>query len=420
MPSTKKKSPASAAKKKTPATTKNKNSVKKSGKKKAVITVNDGSYLQTNNMEGVSSQISVSTVTDNAVSHQCSQEATSASTSQAILAMLQKLDASNQALSKRMDLFERQAAVSSTPLSSPTSQQSGTVNTVSQLQGRAAASATQASSALNQHLTTMKQGSADQLPMIRTQGLQSSHRSVGFPTQEARDAMAPKLDVMRSIPSISSAVSQLLAHYDDQADQEALPGKGYTVRKKSGRYNVTDNPIANPQFRWPNEGLVSNSHLKKPPYDDLSMAQWISGQINNVLLIEDPVIVRNVLTQVAMAMKDAITLPWPAVRSAWAVSMSEVEEGRLGWADSTQWALNRISNSQLAVLNSHTTTSGGQRSKICRFYNEGNCNNEGHHGIYRHFCAHCHKQGRSLMHPEIRCMSRSAGRIQDQKQTATK
>ena len=85
MPSTRKKSPASAAKKKTPATTKNKNSVKKSGKKKTVITVNDGSYLQSNNMEGVSSLIGVSTVTDNAVSHQCNQETTSVSTNQAIL-----------------------------------------------------------------------------------------------------------------------------------------------------------------------------------------------------------------------------------------------------------------------------------------------------------------------------------------------
>ena len=28
-------------------------------------------------------------------------------------------------------------------------------------------------------------------------------------------------------------------------------------------------------------------------------------------------------------MKDAVTLPWPGVRSAWAVSMSEIDEGRL-------------------------------------------------------------------------------------------
>ena len=252
---------------------------------------------------------------------QSDQQAMLMSTNQAILAMLQKLDASNQVLTKRMDDFERQGAVNSTPLASPTSQQQGDAHTVSQQQGRAVASATQASSVVNQGLPINKSGNAGGVPMVQAEAFQNIPRGSGVPTYEARDAVAPRLDVMRSVPSISSAVSQLLARYDDQADQEGLPGKGYGVRKKSGRYNVTDNPIANPQFRWPNEGLVSNSHLKKPPYDDLSMAQWISGQLNNILLIEDNTTARNVLTQVAMAMKDAVTLPWPAVKSAWAVSM---------------------------------------------------------------------------------------------------
>ena len=49
-------------------------------------------------------------------------------------------------------------------------------------------------------------------------------------------------------------------------------------------------------------------------------------------------------------------MPWPAVRSAWAVSMTEVEEGRLTWDDTTQWALNRVSSSQIAVLNSQNVS----------------------------------------------------------------
>ena len=108
-------------------------------------------------------------------------------------------------------------------------------------------------------------------------------------SQVAKDSVAPRLEVMRSIPSISSAVSQLLAHYDDQANQDAMPGNGPNYRKKSGRYNITDTSVVGPQFRWVNEGLISNSHLKKPTYDDLNMAQWVSGQLNNVLLIEDNV-----------------------------------------------------------------------------------------------------------------------------------
>ena len=80
--------------------------------------------------------------------------------------------------------------------------------------------------------------------------------------QVARDAVVPKLDVMGSIPSVSSAVSRLLAQYDDQADHEALPGKTSNIKKRPGRYNVTDTSTVSPQYRLPNEGLVSNSHIK--------------------------------------------------------------------------------------------------------------------------------------------------------------
>ena len=62
-------------------------------------------------------------------------------------------------------------------------------------------------------------------------------------------------------------------------------------------------------------------------------------------------------------MKDAVLLPWQAVRSAWAVSMTE---GWLGWADATQWSLNRISSSQLAVMNSQNASSVSQKIRICK------------------------------------------------------
>ena len=175
-----------------------------------------------------------------------------------------------------------------------------------------------------------------------------------------------------------------------------------------------------PQFRWPNEGLVTASHFKKPAYDDLSLAQWVSGQLANILQIEDHLLARNVLIQMAASMKDAVSLPWAAVRSAWAVSMTDIEEGRLGWADSMQWSINRISNSQLVMHNVQTVASSGNKVRICRFFNEGTCNSEGHHGTYKHFCAHCFKLGRSLGHPETRCFSRNANGSQDQRSSATK
>ena len=38
--------------------------------------------------------------------------------------------------------------------------------------------------------------------------------------------------------------------------------------------------------------------------------------------------------------------------------MHDIEEGRLTWADSTQWAINRLSASQIAMANSQVTSQG--------------------------------------------------------------
>ena len=102
------------------------------------------------------------------------------------------------------------------------------------------------------------------------------------------------------------------------------------------------------------------------------------------------------LIQMAAAMHDAVSLPWPVVRSALAISMTDIEEGRLSWADSMQWSLNRISNSQLAMHNTQSDNSSAPKIRICRYFNEGTCSSEGHHGTYKHFCNFCYKQGRSL------------------------
>ena len=402
MLATRKKSPATTSKKKALSSTKARTGVGKPTKKGKATSANDGSYLQ---QFHPSTHEVVSTV-NKTTTHDSSQLGISASSGQVIIEMLQKLDASNQALAKRIDHIERQGSFSSTSMTSPTSQHPLAARHIDIDRTQANASTTQLPTGIWSQLAGMN---TTTVPLT-----QPTSTSTRVQTQISHDGIAPKLEVMRSTPSISTAVSQLLARYEEQADQEARPGKTYSYRKRSGRYNVTATSTVGPQYRWPNERLVSNSHTKKPAYDELSLAQWISGQLNNILLVEDNSMLRSMLTQVSMAMRDAVSLPWPAVRSACAASMTDVEEGRLNWADSLQWSLNRISNSQLAVLNSNSAGHNGQKSKICKFYNEGNCSNENHHGIYKHYCMNCYKQGRSLMHPEIRCSSRNSNRNQDQ------
>ena len=213
MPSTRKKSPASVAKKKVLSSTKSKSSVKKSTKKNNATKKNDGLYLQVATTHA-SSQEAVSTVSNSTIQEQPQGEF-STSTGQAILEMLHKLDASNQALTKRMDSFERQNSISSTPLSSPTAQRPRVVHPAHTQQGRVDLSTNQAGTVTTQSIPVVRAGIPDHMPMTSVPCGQAGSVGVRVQAQVSRDAVVPKLDVMRSIPSVSSAVSHLLAQYDD-------------------------------------------------------------------------------------------------------------------------------------------------------------------------------------------------------------
>ena len=126
----------------------------------------------------------------------------------------------------------------------------------------------------------------------------------------------------------------MLASYEQQNRQEAAQGK-ISATKKSGRYNTVDIAKVSPHLRWPNEGCHGTNGRKRTTYDELSLPQWVSGQLTNIYSIQDPVLVKQALLQVIMATRDATSLPWPAVQGAWAASMNEVEEGTLNWANTT-------------------------------------------------------------------------------------
>ena len=223
------------------------------------------------------------------------------------------------------------------------------------------------------------------------------------------DSIIPNIDTLRQHPSISQAVSQLLATYETQAKAEASQGK--TSNKRSGRYNTTDTSHICPEKRWANEGYLGSQGKKRQAYDDLTLTQWVVGQLSNVYQIKDPNISKQALLQVILAMKDATSLPWQVVRSAWATSMHEVEEGRLTWGDATQWALNRLSASQIAMANTNLTSSSGyqklQHKKLCKYFNEGSCTYESSYGNYRHNCSYCSRQSRQAAHPEVKCNFKS-------------
>ena len=138
------------------------------------------------------------------------------------------------------------------------------------------------------------------------------------------------------------------------------------------------------------------------------LPQWAGGQLSNIHQIEDPSLVKQSLLQVILALRNATSLPWQAVRNAWVHSMHDVEEGHLTWADNTQWSLNRLSNSESTMVNVQAVS----QKKVCKYYNEGHCSHEGNHGQSKHVCAYCSRQGRNSVHPENKCNFKTEGRTE--------
>ena len=108
--------------------------------------------------------------------------------------MLNKLYVSNQELLKIMHWFEHNSSISSTPLTSPTIPPAGHI-----------------------HRANVQQSIPGRLTAMPTEshGIITDHNRPFTVTNEIRDAIAPKVDA-KSIASISIAISQLLANYEQQ------------------------------------------------------------------------------------------------------------------------------------------------------------------------------------------------------------
>ena len=363
----------------------------------------DGSFLQL-------AEQTVSTVPSSAVGNATQIP----DKSDAILEYLQKIDMTNQALIRRVNELETNKSVASTP-QQPRSH-SGIEPTVSQVTLNPSYQSIGATSGDTFRPTLPPQpnvfsGHNSQAP----QGRATVGQVMGDQQQSVfnTDGILPNINSLRQNPSISQSVAQIMSSYETQAKQEAAIGKNQHTRK-SGRYNTMDTIMSAPELRWPNEGYHNTNGKKRVVYDDLSLSEWAVGQLNNIYQIQDPVVVKKALLQTIMALKDATSLPWVAVRSAYANSMHKMEQGTLSWDDQTQWSLNRLSASQIAMANANISSAQGAHKKICKYYNEGTCTFESNHGNFRHICAFCSKLGKTSTHPETKCYSKQRGQVDRQ------
>ena len=220
--------------------------------------------------------------------------------------MLHQLTQSNQSLLERIEKIEQQASVShpttvaaslsttSQPLASicasrpqenhthpPFTQQLLNSSLAPQsLSARTVSNALAASYSCT--CSVSRQGSTDSDTHSSTAAVQD-------------DGVVPSLENLRRLPNISQAVTSDLAAYEDQA-KSSLLGK----QRRSGWYNTTDIAHNPPETRWPNERHHFSAGKKGVPYDELSMAQWVAGQLSNVYNMKDPLTAKHALLQVIL------------------------------------------------------------------------------------------------------------------------
>ena len=326
-----------------------------------------------------------------------------------IVAMLNKLSESNQALLNRVESIEQRQNVDRVQIN----QMPGSVSTSQREPGLALDGMLAGVRPQEVHHRAMAAQGGSRVSFPTLSGTQTHPQGVmaglGDPSVSQTtvrsdiqlDGVIPTLEALRRAPSIATSVSQLLESYEEQA-RTSLQGR---QARKSGRYSTTDIVYTTPEYRWPNEGYHALAGKKKVAYDDLTLPQWAVGQLSNIFYMKDPTIAKHALLQVILAMKDATSLPWPAVRGAWATSMHDLEEGHLGWQDATQWSINRLSTSQISMASSQVSQVPQPR-KLCKFFNEGTCSHDAKHRIYKHVCAFCEKQGKSANHPENKCFAK--------------
>ena len=164
-----------------------------------------------------------------------------------MLAYLQRIDATNQALLKRVDDLESQCVNASMVQATKATLEQGPptvpIVTHSRQPGHQHSSSNSISSSQAGYPQAVTNSTSSSVPAA--QMMQNSH---------LHDAVIPDVNAIRANPTISQSVSHILSSLEAGSRAEVTQGKA--THKKSGRFNATDTITAVPELRWPNEGFM--------------------------------------------------------------------------------------------------------------------------------------------------------------------
>ena len=155
---------------------------------------------------------------------------------------------------------------------------------------------------------------------------------------------------------------------------------------------------------WPQNFILTGSRKTRPSYDDLTMAQWVSGFVRGVQEEKSVAAKSSMLDYLGNLMEDASDFSWESAKAAHAIVLTNMEADRLNWTETEKLDRIRRAHAQRHVTAPYSNTSktpygkkvknsGSKNGTNCKFFQEGTCRFPTHHRsagvLYRHACESC-------------------------------
>ena len=206
--------------------------------------------------------------------------------------------------------------------------------------------------------------------------------SAGIDTETTAESVVPSLGFLRNNVSVQAEVNKRLAQLA-QMNETATKGR---LKSRGGPGDITVKRIVD----WPQNFILTGSRKTRPSYDDLTMAQWVSGFVRSVQEEKSVAAKASMLDYLGNLMVDASDFSWESAKAAHAIVLTNMEADRLNWTETEKLDRIRRAHAQRHVTAPYSNTSKppyGKKVENCRsksgancnFFQEGTCRFPSHH-----------------------------------------
>lgn len=198
-------------------------------------------------------------------------------------------------------------------------------------------------------------------------------------------------------------------------DEEHQTTRGKTRQLKSGRDKTAAECVHIP-VEWPHYYVFRGADRRPARYDDLTVAEFVSGYMNIVMQkLDDTKTTKLMLMHLNNIMHDATLYSWQTARNCHAIILQHIEQGRIDWTDTD--TMKELRQTYAQVRQNANGENGRQNSRghtgpvFCLKYQTDSCQYDGDHhttrGLIKHVCAYCLKtSGAFRRHSESTCRNK--------------